>query len=99
MKKYKTIYSIDETINTNSSLTVKNNLNVTGKTTIKDISGSDASFNNIDIDGDANIDKNLTVGVDTNIVRHLNVTGKTTIKDISGATLVLTISTLMVTPT
>ena len=45
---------------------------------------SDASFNNIDINGVANIDKNATIGMD------LDVSGKTTTKDISSGDAVLT---------
>ena len=49
-------------------------LDVSGKTTIKDISGSDASFNNIDIiNGDANIDNNATPVWENNIASFNNI--------------------------
>ena len=74
-------------VNGNSKLKV--NLDISGNTTIKDISGNDASFNNIYIKKDANIDNNAFFGI------NLEVGGKTTIKDISGSDFVLTIFILI----
>ena len=50
-----------EMLEVNGNSKLKGNLDISGNTTIKDISGNDASFNNIYINSDANIDNNIAL--------------------------------------